>query len=250
MHDVDRQLPRAGPGARPRRACSGSRVVAPHGGRAPRLDVRSLCLARELLAYQDGLADFAFAMQGLGSGPISLFGSEAAEGALPAAGGRRPRDLRLRADRARRGLRCQPDRDQRAARGRCLRARRRQDLDLERRHRRPLRGVRPHRRGAGRQGHLGAGGRGRHARPRGRRAARGDGAASAGDAPLRGRPRAGSEPARRRRRRLQDRDGDARRVPRRRSARRRWASPAARSTRRSITPSGARSWAGRWPSCR
>ncbi len=39
------------------------------------LDVRSLCLIRETLAYHDALADFAFAMQGLGSGPISLFGS-------------------------------------------------------------------------------------------------------------------------------------------------------------------------------
>ena len=40
-----------------------------------RLDVRSLCLLRETLAYHTGLADFCFAMQGLGSGPISLFGS-------------------------------------------------------------------------------------------------------------------------------------------------------------------------------
>jgi acyl-CoA dehydrogenase len=39
-------------------------------------DVRSLCLARETLAYRDGLADFAFAMQGLGSGPIAMFGSD------------------------------------------------------------------------------------------------------------------------------------------------------------------------------
>jgi acyl-CoA dehydrogenase len=39
------------------------------------LDVRTLCLARETLARHDGLADFAFAMQGLGSGPISLFGT-------------------------------------------------------------------------------------------------------------------------------------------------------------------------------
>jgi alkylation response protein AidB-like acyl-CoA dehydrogenase len=38
------------------------------------LDVRTLCLARETLARHEGLADFAFAMQGLGSGPISLFG--------------------------------------------------------------------------------------------------------------------------------------------------------------------------------
>jgi acyl-CoA dehydrogenase len=49
------------------------------------LDVRSLCLARETLAAADGLADFAFAMQGLGSGPISLFGSPAQRRAyLPA----------------------------------------------------------------------------------------------------------------------------------------------------------------------
>lgn len=39
------------------------------------LDVRSLCIAREILAYHDGLADFAFIMQGLGTGPISLFGT-------------------------------------------------------------------------------------------------------------------------------------------------------------------------------
>lgn len=52
-------------------------VPAPHGGAREALDVRTLCLAREILAYHNGLADFAFAMQGLGSGPISLFGSEA-----------------------------------------------------------------------------------------------------------------------------------------------------------------------------
>ncbi|MFT4715941.1 MAG: acyl-CoA dehydrogenase [Paracoccaceae bacterium] len=38
------------------------------------LDVRSLCLIRETLARHDGLADFAFAMQGLGMGAVSLFG--------------------------------------------------------------------------------------------------------------------------------------------------------------------------------
>ena len=46
------------------------------GGLSPGLDVRTLCLAREILAYHEGLADFAFAMQGLGSGAITLFGSE------------------------------------------------------------------------------------------------------------------------------------------------------------------------------
>ncbi|WP_439119431.1 acyl-CoA dehydrogenase family protein [Marivita sp.] len=40
-------------------------------------DLRTLCLARETLARHDGLADFAFAMQGLGTGAITLFGTEA-----------------------------------------------------------------------------------------------------------------------------------------------------------------------------
>ena len=52
-------------------------VPAPYGGAHERLDVRSLCLARETLGRAWGLADFAFAMQGLGTGPISLFGSQA-----------------------------------------------------------------------------------------------------------------------------------------------------------------------------
>jgi acyl-CoA dehydrogenase len=51
-------------------------VTAEHGGLHPQLDVRTLCLAREILSFRDGLADFAFAMQGLGSGPITLFGSD------------------------------------------------------------------------------------------------------------------------------------------------------------------------------
>ena len=52
-------------------------VPASHGGIFETLDVRSLCLIRETLAYHFGLADFVFAMQGLGSGVISGFGSEA-----------------------------------------------------------------------------------------------------------------------------------------------------------------------------
>ena len=47
-------------------------VPAAFGGALPELDSRSLCVARETLAYHDGLADFAFAMQGLGSGAITL----------------------------------------------------------------------------------------------------------------------------------------------------------------------------------
>lgn len=52
-------------------------VPAPHGVAHARLDVRTLCLARETLGQIHGMADFAFAMQGLGSGPISQFGSDA-----------------------------------------------------------------------------------------------------------------------------------------------------------------------------
>lgn len=53
------------------RAC----VPDTYGGLRARLDVRTLCLAREALARRSALADFAFAMQGLGSAPVSLFGN-------------------------------------------------------------------------------------------------------------------------------------------------------------------------------
>jgi acyl-CoA dehydrogenase len=46
------------------------------------LDIRTLCLIRETLARHDGLADFAFAMQGLGVGPVSLFGTDEQRGWL------------------------------------------------------------------------------------------------------------------------------------------------------------------------
>ena len=52
-------------------------VPAAYGGVHDALDVRSLCVIRETLARHSGLADFVFAMQGLGSGAISLFGTEA-----------------------------------------------------------------------------------------------------------------------------------------------------------------------------
>jgi acyl-CoA dehydrogenase len=60
-------------------------VPAAYGGIHNDLDVRSLALIRETLARHSGLADFAFAMQGLGSGTISLFGSDPQKAAyLPA----------------------------------------------------------------------------------------------------------------------------------------------------------------------
>lgn len=51
-------------------------VGSEYGGLHPKLDVRTLCLAREILGFYDGLADFSFAMQGLGTGSISLYGSD------------------------------------------------------------------------------------------------------------------------------------------------------------------------------
>lgn len=49
-------------------------VQAEHGGALQEFDSRAICLIRETLAYHDGLADFAFAMQGLGSGSLSIAG--------------------------------------------------------------------------------------------------------------------------------------------------------------------------------
>jgi len=51
-------------------------VPAAYGGAREVVDARSLCVLREALATASGLADFSFAMQGLGTGPITLFGSE------------------------------------------------------------------------------------------------------------------------------------------------------------------------------
>jgi acyl-CoA dehydrogenase len=45
-------------------------------------EVRSLCLLREILARHEPLADFVFAMQGLGTGPIQFFGTEAQKAAF------------------------------------------------------------------------------------------------------------------------------------------------------------------------
>lgn len=51
-------------------------VPSSHGGVFERIDIRSIALIRETLARYSGLADFVFAMQGLGSGSISLAGTE------------------------------------------------------------------------------------------------------------------------------------------------------------------------------
>ena len=79
-HDVDgacRKLARALGEAGLLEAC----VAAPDGD-ASTIDSRKACLARETLGWHDGLADFAFAMQGLGSGAIGLGGTPATRRAV------------------------------------------------------------------------------------------------------------------------------------------------------------------------
>ncbi|HQW20588.1 MAG TPA: acyl-CoA dehydrogenase family protein [Rhodocyclaceae bacterium] len=56
-------------------------VAAQDGGALPKIDARAICLLRETLAYRSALADFSFAMQGLGSAAISLFGNTAQKSA-------------------------------------------------------------------------------------------------------------------------------------------------------------------------
>jgi hypothetical protein len=67
------------------------------GGALERLDSRALVILRETLAFHSPLADFAFAMQGLGSGAITLAGTPAQQARyLPAGGARRGRSRPLR----------------------------------------------------------------------------------------------------------------------------------------------------------
>jgi acyl-CoA dehydrogenase len=102
-------------------------VPASHGGALPALDSRALCIARETLAYHDGLADFAFALQGLGSGAIALAGDDAQKARwLPAvAQGKAIAAFAL--SEPRRRVRRGGDDDARGARRRRLGARRLQD---------------------------------------------------------------------------------------------------------------------------
>ena len=198
-------------------------VPAEFGGMHQQLDVRTLCLAREILGFHDGLADFSFAMQGLGTGSITLFGSHGIESTLSAAGARRQGDRGLRIVGAGSRFRCRGAGHDRKARRQCAcAARRQQDLDLQWRHRRSLRRVCAHRRSAGRERIVGLRGRCRYRRPFSDRTHRGDRAASARHPEIRQCARAGHSAAWRAGRRLQGRDGDARYFPldrRRRGAR-------------------------------
>jgi acyl-CoA dehydrogenase len=74
-HDVDGSCRRL-VGALGRAGWLKATVPEAYGGLHRSFDVRTLCVAREILAYHDGLADFAFAMQGLGTGAVTIAGSE------------------------------------------------------------------------------------------------------------------------------------------------------------------------------
>ena len=166
-----------------------------------------------------------------------------AQGAL----GRMARGLRAVGEGG--GIGCRRDALRRARRWRLLCARRREDLDLQRRHRAGLHRVRAHRRSAGHARHLGLRGVRRRSRLFHRRADRGDRAASAGDHPVRELPHPRHAPARRPGRRIQDRDAHARYLPRIGRRGGSSASRAARWTRRWRMPRRATCSARRSPTC-
>ena len=126
------------------RAC----VPASHGGLADPIDSRLLCLARETLACHDGLADFAFAMQGLGTGAIGLAGSQSLQASILPKIARGEWIAAFALSEADAGSDVAAMTMQAPGGRRALRARRREDLDLQRRHRRCLYRLRAHGRGA------------------------------------------------------------------------------------------------------
>ena len=188
-------------------------VPSEHGGLHPQLDVRTLCIAREILAFRDGLADFAFAMQGLGTGSISLFGTKELKRRYlpPVRDGKAIAAFALSepeagSDVAALATTAKPDGDQFR-------------LDGEKTWI-SNGGIADHyvvfaRTGEapGAQGAVGLRGRCRYAGAHRRRAHRGDRAASAGAAHVRRRARAGRQSAGQARRGLQGGDGDARYFP-------------------------------------
>ncbi len=165
--------------------------------RCPR-STRARCAScARRLAYADGLADFAFAMQGLGSGPITFAGSRGAEGTLASGRCQRKDDRGVRAVGARRGFGCRRDDVDRSSRRRFMGDRRRQDVDFEWRDRRFLLRLRARGGNDGHAWHLGVCRAGGNIRACDRGTHRCDRAPSAGAACLRWLPRAGERADRR-----------------------------------------------------
>ena len=151
-----RALPRATSRRSVRPACCAIASRRASAARSPRIDSRALCVLRESLAWHDGLADFAFAMQGLGSRPDRARRRQRATMRPPLAAavahGRAIAAFALSEPDA--GSDVAAMTIARASRRRRLGHRRLQDLDLQRRHRRFLLRVRAHERRAGRARHL------------------------------------------------------------------------------------------------
>ena len=133
-----------------RRASCVTRLWGPMAANARRLDVRSLCLIRETLARHHALADFSFAMQGLGLPAPSA--SSVRTTRRPGCCRRSHSGDALAAfalTEPKAGFRCRGHRIVRPRGGWRIRPQWREDLDLQWRHRRPLCCLRPHRRCAG-----------------------------------------------------------------------------------------------------
>ncbi len=191
-------------------------VPAAHGGAFEAVDSRAVCLVRETLARHNALADFAFAMQGLGSAPIVLGGSaelqrrylpRVADGSAIAAFALSERDAG--SDVAAMAMRADRDGDDYVLDGEKTWISNGGIADFYVVFART--GEAP-----GSRGHQRVRGRRRHAGPGDRRADRPDRAAPAGDAALSRLPHPGHPPARRGRRGLQARDALARHLPRQR----------------------------------
>jgi acyl-CoA dehydrogenase len=89
-------LPRVGAPPGRRRLAALLRAGSAFGGALERLDSRALVILRETLAFHSPLADFAFAMQGLGSGAITLAGTPAQQATYLRPWRRARRSRRLR----------------------------------------------------------------------------------------------------------------------------------------------------------
>ena len=191
------------------RAC----VPAAYGGAREKIDVRSLCLAREILGSGLGSRRFRICHAGSIQHPDHAVRQRRSKAEDPAGNRQRNHDRRLRIVGTGRGIGRRSHHDSRRARRRLLAPRWGEDLDLQRRPCRLLRRLRSHRRGTRNQGLVCVHRRWRHARTRCVRAHRGHRPAPIGHAALHRVPGSGRSSAGKRGRGIQDRHGHARCLP-------------------------------------